>query len=65
MPGPQRQPDHPATRSQYPAPEVVARIRAAAIRECVTWLARHNMEYQPHALAGEMADDLLPEVTEQ
>jgi len=36
-------------------------LRANAIRECVTWLARNHQKYPPLALAYAMADDLLPE----
>jgi hypothetical protein len=33
--------------------------RAAAIRECVTWLAMNHADWKPEALAGEMARALL------
>lgn len=35
--------------------------RKNAIRECVAWLAMHCEDWQPQALAGEMARDLLRE----
>ena len=35
-------------------------LRAATIRECVTWLAMHHADFKPEALAGEMARDMLP-----
>lgn len=63
MPLARRQPVHPELKAMHPAPDVVTRIRAAAIRECVTWLARHSQEYKTHALAGALADDMLPEET--
>ncbi len=39
--------------------KAVAHDRRAAIRECVTWLARHSLDFKPECLAGEMARDLL------